>query len=112
MQKGVLLGYVVNEKELYEVINMIDILIAPNIAKRIDELLGHVGCYKKLIPDYAKIALPITKRLEKDIKFELADECQHALNELKARLSTYPVLMLSNWKFPFHVFCDASLVAV
>ena len=98
VKKWVLLGYVVSGKgrELDPAkIAVIDELEAPTNAKGIAKLLGHVGWYKELILSYAKIALPITHLLKKDVKFEWTKECQRAFNELKAKLSTYPVLVPS-----------------
>ena len=63
VQRGVMLGYVVNEKgkELdSDKIAVIDGLATPTNAKGIAKLLGHVGWYRELIPDFARIAVPIT----------------------------------------------------
>ena len=38
--------------------------------------------------------------------------CQKAFKKLRDKLSTYPVLRPPDWEKPFHVFCDASNVAV
>ena len=40
------------------------------------------------------------------------EDCEKAFEELRARLSTYPVLRPPDWGKPFHVFCDASNVTV
>ena len=40
------------------------------------------------------------------------DACQRAFEELRDKLSTYLILRPSDWSKPFHVFCDASNVAV
>lgn len=37
---------------------------------------------------------------------------QKAFKELRDKLSTYPVLRPPDWNKPFHVYCDASNVAV
>ena len=95
VQCGVLLGYVVSEKGREpdpEKIVVIDGLSAPTNAEGIAKLLGHVGWYHELIPGYAKIALPITKLLKKDVKFEWTEMYQQAFDELRDRLSTYLVL--------------------
>lgn len=80
--------------------------------KGIVKVLGHVGWYRELISDCATIALPITRLLRKDIRFEWNEACQHALNTFKVKLNTYPILRPPNWNVPFHVFCDASAVAI
>lgn len=68
--------------------------------------------YRELIPDYATIALPITRLRRKNVKFEWNEECQQALNTFKVKLSTYTILKPPNSNIPFHVFCNASAVVV
>ena len=63
VHRGVLLGYVVSEKMREPVpdkIAVIDGLATPTNVNGIAKLLGHVGWYRELIPDFAKIAVPIT----------------------------------------------------
>ena len=104
VQRGVLLGYVVSEKGREpdpEKIVVIDRLSAPTNAKDIAKLLGHVSWYLELIPGYAKIALPITKLLRNDVKFEWTEVYQQAFDELRGRLSTYPVLQPPRRDLPY-----------
>lgn len=75
-------------------------------------MLQHVRWYRELIPDYAEIAVSITQLLRKDCRFEWTEAWQMAFEELRSKLSTYPVLRIPDWNKPFHVFCDASNVAV
>jgi hypothetical protein len=57
--------------------------------------------------------VPLTTNLiKKDVKFEWTPECQAGFDELKQRLTTYPVLRTPVWDRPFHIYCDASAVAV
>ena len=113
--EGVPIGYVVSDKGREpdpDKIVIIDELATPTNAKGIVKLLGHVGWYKELIPDFAKIAIPITQVLRKDCRFEWSEDCQRAFEELRLKLSTYLVLRPPDWDKPFHVFYDASNVAV
>lgn len=91
---------------------MIDGLAAPTNAKGIPKLSRHVGWYKELIPDFAKIAVLITQLLRKNCRFEWTEACQRAFEELRSKLSIYSMLRPPNWDKPFHVLCDASNVAV
>ena len=93
VQRRVLLGYVVSENRREpDKVAVIDGLATPINAKGIAKLLRHVGWYRELIPDFAKIAVPITQLLKKDIRFVWTDDCQKAFEELRSKLSTYPVL--------------------
>ena len=62
VQRGVLLDYVVSEKGREpdpDKIAMIDGSATPTNAKGIAKLVGHVGWYRELIPDFPKIACPL-----------------------------------------------------
>ena len=56
--------------------------------------------------------MPLYKLLEKDAKFEWDAECQQRLEELKAYLTTAPIVKAHNWQLPFEVMCDVSDLAV
>ena len=63
VHKGILLGDVVSEKGRQPDPNkvaVIDELPTPTNAKDIAKLLGHVGWYRELNPNFSKIAVPIT----------------------------------------------------
>ena len=74
--------------------------------------MGHAGFYRRFIQDFSKIAKPLYKLLEKDAKFEWDSECQQRFEELKAYLTTAPIVKAPNWQLPFEVMYDASDVAV
>lgn len=48
-------------------------LVTPTNANGIAKLLGHIRWYYELIPDYFKIALPITKLVRNDSEFDWID---------------------------------------
>ena len=114
VQRGILLGYVMNEKRREpdpDKIVVIDELETPkNIGT--SKLLGHVAWYRELIPDFAKITVSISQLLKKDIRFVWTEECQKAFEELRSKLSTYLVLRPPDREKFFHVFSDASNIAV
>ena len=80
--------------------------------KTVRQFLGHAGFYRRFIRDLSKIAKPLYKLLEKDVKFEWDAECQAKFKELKAYLTTAPIVRAPDWHFPFEVMCDASDLAV
>ncbi|GKE15373.1 reverse transcriptase domain-containing protein [Tanacetum coccineum] len=47
----------------------------PTTVKGIRSFLGHVGFYRRFIQDFSKIALPMTRLLEKDTPFFFSKEC-------------------------------------
>jgi len=46
--------------------------------------------------------------LAKDLEFFWKDSCQKALDILKDKLDTSPILRGPNWALPFHIHVDAS----
>ena len=62
--------------------------------------------------DYATPAIPLTNLTKKDTKYVWTPECQAGFEALKAKLTTFPCLIPPKWDVPFHVYCDASAVAV
>ena len=115
VSRGVLLGYVVSKEGREpepEKVKVITNLKPPTNVKKVQSVLGHVGWYRELIPDYATITLPITKLQQKNSKFDWTRACEVAFSKVKEMLSTYPVLRPPQWGEPFHVYCDASAVAV
>lgn len=64
--------------------------------------------YRKFIPDYATIAAPLTKLLQKKQKWIWVNDQQTAFQELKNRLTEAPVLSCPNFSVPFELQTDAS----
>ncbi|RDX95525.1 Retrovirus-related Pol polyprotein from transposon 17.6, partial [Mucuna pruriens] len=55
-----------------------------------------------------KIALPLSRVLQKDVDFNFDQPCIEAFQELKIRLTSAPILQASNWEYSFELMCDAS----
>ena len=62
--------------------------------------------------DFSKIAKPLYKLLEKDAKFIWDASYQKSFEELKAYLTTAPIVRAPNLQLPFEVMCDASDMAI
>jgi hypothetical protein len=80
----------------------------PTNALEIRSFLGLVGYYRRFIKDFSKIAKPMTRLLEKDKDIDWTEECQVSFEELKKRLTSVPVLILSDITKKFDIYCDAS----
>nr|GEX94145.1 reverse transcriptase domain-containing protein [Tanacetum cinerariifolium] len=50
----------------------------------------------------------MTRLLEKDTPFFFSKECVEAFQTLKRKLTEAPILIASDWDFPFELMCDAS----
>ena len=80
---------------------------APTTVPEIRSFLGLAGYYRRFIPDFSKIAKPMTSLLQKDHKF-VWTECEAVFHTLRKLLTTAPVLAQPDIEKPFDVFCDAS----
>ena len=95
VNQGIVLGHIISEKGI-EVdkakIDLISKLPSPTNIKIVRQFLGHAGFYRRFIMDFPKIAKPLYKLLEKNAKFIWDADCQKSFEELKAYLTTTPVV--------------------
>jgi hypothetical protein len=75
---------------------------------QIRSFLGLAGYYCQFIPDFSKIAKPMTELLKKEVKFRWDGKCEEAFHTLRKLLTTAPVLAQPDSNQPFDVYCDAS----
>jgi ribonuclease HI len=80
----------------------------PTSVHQIRNFLGLAGYYRRFIPDFSKIAKPMTELLKKEIKFRWDDKCEEAFHTLRKLLTTAPVLAQPDNTQPFDVYRDAS----
>jgi hypothetical protein len=80
----------------------------PTSVHQIRSFLGLAGYYRRFIPDFSKIAKPMTELLKKEVKFHWDDKCEEAFHTLRKLLTTAPVLAQPDSTQPFDVYCDAS----
>jgi hypothetical protein len=81
---------------------------APTMVSEVRSFLGLAGYYRRFIPDFSKIAKPMTQLLQKDKKFVWTPECEKAFRTLRILLTSAPVLAQPGIEKPFDVYCDAS----
>ncbi|RDX75976.1 Retrovirus-related Pol polyprotein from transposon 17.6, partial [Mucuna pruriens] len=90
--EGIVLGHLVSNKGIKVDKAKIDIITSlPNPAS-----------------NFSKLALPLSKILQKDVEFNFDQPCIEAFQELKSRLTSAPILQAPNWDLPFELMCDAS----
>jgi hypothetical protein len=64
----------------------------PTTVSEVRSFLGLAGYYHRFIPDFSKIAKPMTSLLQKDYKFVWTEECETTFHTLRKLLTTAPVL--------------------
>ncbi len=111
MTKGTVLGHSISQQGLQVDPNKIAIIQRvppPQKQRDVRSFLGLVGYYRRFIKDFSKLASLLFGLLAKDSDFICSKSCQEALDILKGKLPTTPILRGPNWALPFHIHVDAS----
>ncbi|KAK9151698.1 hypothetical protein Syun_010007 [Stephania yunnanensis] len=105
------LGHVISEQGISVDSEKIRAIIdwkTPESVADIRSFLGLAGYYRRFVQDFSSIAAPMTRPTKKDVRFEWSDECEQAFCELKRRLTSAPVLTLTEPGKILNVYTDAS----
>jgi hypothetical protein len=97
-------GVSVDPEKVQEVMNW----KPPTTMWQIRSFLGLAGYYRRFIPDFSRIAKPMTELLKKGVRYEWSQKCEDAFHTLRQHLTTAPVLAQPDNTRPFEVYCDAS----
>ncbi|GJV79159.1 putative reverse transcriptase domain-containing protein [Tanacetum coccineum] len=81
---------------------------SPKTLTEIHQFLGLVGYYRRFIKGFSKIAKPMTKLTQKNVKFDWSEKAKAAFKLLKQKLCSTPILALPKGSENFVVYCDAS----
>ncbi|CAI7839790.1 unnamed protein product [Closterium sp. NIES-53] len=84
----------------------------PENVKELQQFLGFANYYNRFVPQYAKIATPLTNLLKKNTLFKWEDVHQQAMEQLKTALTSAPVLILPDPEKDYVIEADASDQAV
>ena len=82
----------------------------PETKRELRAFLGLAGYYRRFVPRFAEIALPLTNKTKgrEPQKVVWSQECQKAFAEMKKVLTSEPVLILPDQNEPFVLRTDAS----
>ena len=64
----------------------------PTTVTEVRSFLGLAGHYRRFVKDFSKIAAPLTKLTQKNMKFIWTDRCEEHFQLLKDLLTSVPVL--------------------
>ncbi|RDX73595.1 Retrovirus-related Pol polyprotein from transposon 17.6, partial [Mucuna pruriens] len=109
--EGIVLGHLVSNRGIEVDKSKIDIISSlpnPTSVRKVRSFLGYAGFYRRFIKNFSKLALPLSRLLQKDVEFNFDQPCIKAFQELKNRLTSAPILQAPNWDLPFELMCDAS----
>ncbi|GJP32390.1 hypothetical protein CLOM_g16984 [Closterium sp. NIES-68] len=84
----------------------------PENVKELQQFLGFANYYNRFVPQYAKIAAPLTNLLKKNTPYKWEPKHQEAVEQLKQALTSAPVLILPDPERDYVIEADASDQAV
>ncbi|GJP70643.1 hypothetical protein CLOP_g1553 [Closterium sp. NIES-67] len=84
----------------------------PKNVKELQQFLGFANYYNRFVPQYAKIAAPLTNLLKKNTPYKWEPQHQDAMEQLKQALTSAPVLILPDPERDYVIEADASDQAV
>ncbi|GJX68560.1 putative reverse transcriptase domain-containing protein [Tanacetum coccineum] len=105
------LGHVIDSKGIHvdpTKIESIKDWASPKSATEIRQFLGLAGYYRRFIEGFSKIAKPMTKLTQKNVKFDWGEKEEAAFQLIKQKLCSVPILALPKGSENFIVYCDAS----
>ena len=109
------LGHVVNEQgiapdpgNLQKVANW----PRPTNAKEVKGFVSLCSYYRRMVQNFAEIALPLHNLMKKDVPFLWNEDCEQAFLTLRDRLITSPIVAYPDFDKPFTLTCDASSHAI
>lgn len=87
----------------------------PGTMKELRRLIGLVGWYRRFIPNAAGIMAPLTEltkgKVEKTARVVWTEEAEQAFEAVKQVLMSPSILAVPDYKLPFKIYTDASLIA-
>ena len=105
------LGHVVGSGHVRPLSAKVEAILAfptPTNRKELMRFLGMAGYYRRFCHNFSDVVAPLTNLLRKEVKFIWSSDCQSAFDQVKALLSTNPVLMAPDFNQPFSLMVDAS----
>ena len=109
------LGHHVSEEGLWldpRLLDNIREIQPPTTITKVRYFLGLVGCYRRFIKEFSKIAALLNRLLEKNRPFKWDDECTRAYQELKSLLLQELVVAYPDLTVPFRLYTDASNIGL
>ena len=89
------LGHIIGRDGIacdHEKIEAVKYWPTPQTVKDVCSFFGLAGYYRRFIPEFSQIAAPLTHLTKKNQYFLWTPECQKALETLKSRLISAPIL--------------------
>lgn len=109
------LGHVIENGNVHPSAEKTDAVLKypqPKTLKQLQRFLGLTSYFRKYIPDYSKIAAPLSDLLKKNKDFTFDEKQISAFNSLKRIMASEPVLKIYDPDLETELHTDASLEAI
>ena len=106
------LGHLVSEEGIRVNPRKIEVIIEWKPLRNVTEVhsfLGLAGYYRRFVKGFSMTATPMTRLLQKNVKFEWSEKCQVSFDKLKAFLTKALVLTQLTYDKEYVIFSYASL---
>ncbi|KAI7789793.1 hypothetical protein IRJ41_013744 [Triplophysa rosa] len=80
----------------------------PTNLKEVQRFLGLAEWYHQFVPNFSRTAEPLNSLKKKGHRFQWTTQCQQAFEQLKACLTSPPILGHPDFQYPFIEYTDAS----
>ena len=115
MKRLQFLGHLVSRDGIqpdFEKVRAIAKMPPPTCVKDVRAFIGMTSYYRRYMPNFSEVAVPLISLTRKNARFEWDDKCQMAFNKLKQLLTEAPVLVHPDITKPYRLYTDASDYAV
>ena len=106
------LGHIVSKERIRVDPKKIEVVVEwkpPRNVTEVRSFLGLADYYRRFVKGFFMTATPMTRFLQKNVKYEWSEKCQRNFDKLKALLTEAPVPTQPTCGKEYMIFSDASL---
>ena len=115
VSKGILLGHVISKNGMQvdeKKVAIIRDAPVPKTLKQVARFVGQIEWHNTYLRYLSHVCQPLTKMTKKKAVFQWREEQGRAFKLLKKMLVVAPILQPPDWSLEFHIFVDASHIAI
>lgn len=105
------LGYTVNRNGLHVDPGKVDAILnypTPKKVRDVRKFVGLASWYRRFVPNFSSLIAPLTELLKKNRKWKWTREQEQAMEWIKEKLVSAPILSCPDFNLPFFLQTDAS----
>ena len=106
------LGHIVSKEGIRVDPKKIEVVVEwkpPRNVTEVRSFLGLAGYYRRFVKGFSMTAAPMTRLLQKNVKYEWSEKCHKSFDKLKEFLTEAPILTQPTCGREYVIFSDASL---